>query len=70
MKDLYPHREHFTLATVFYDGGDLCAQPVQDEYGREWSLKELSIYDLQIIEKNLILNLLADQHGGLEWSPL
>lgn len=69
LKDLYPGLEYFTLVTVFYECGELCAQPVQDEYGREWSLKELSIYDLQVIEKNFVLNLLADQMGGLEWRP-
>ncbi len=60
LKDLYPASDLFTAATVFYENGDLCAQPVRDEFGREWSLKDLSIYDIQLIQKHLMLNLIAD----------
>lgn len=67
LKDLYPD-QHWTVATVFYDQEELCPQPLRDEYGREWSLKELSIYDLNLIEKHLVQHLLADESFRPEWS--
>lgn len=60
LRDLYPG-DSFTAVTVYYDCGELCAQPLKDEFGREWSLKQLSIYDIQAINKNLVLELSADE---------
>ncbi len=61
LRDLYPG-DQFTRVTVFYDGGDLCPQPIRDEFGREWDLKDMSIYDIQVVQKNLILHLVADEN--------
>lgn len=55
----------WTSAKAYYEGDQVLE--VEDEFGRVWKLKELSIHDLQVIEKNLVLNLLADQLSGLEW---
>ncbi len=60
LRDLYPHVHTFTKVTVFYDAGELCAQPIRDEFEREWTLKELSIYDLGILTEALTQHLLAD----------
>ncbi len=62
LKDLC--EESFTYATIFYEGDQIYT--VEDENGRVWPLKELSMWDLDIINKRLIQNLLADE----QWRPM
>ncbi len=50
--------DYYTTATVYYEGDQI--YEVEDENGRVWPLRELSIWDINIINKRLIQNLLAD----------
>lgn len=52
------HENSWTYATVFYEGDQV--YEVEDEWGRVWPLKELSMYDLNLIEKHLVQQLSAD----------
>lgn len=56
LKDL--REESFTYVTIYYEGDQIYS--IEDEFEREWSTKELSIYDLNLIEKHLVLQLSAD----------
>lgn len=49
-------------ATVFYEGAQVYL--VKDECGREWTPRELSIFDLNEIEKNLVQHLLANEQAS------
>ncbi len=65
LRDLYSG-DLYTRATVFYEGDVICG--LEDEFGKVWSPRELTIHDLQLIEKHLVQNLLADQASSLERS--
>lgn len=53
--------EFWRNATVFYEDGAVCA--IEDEDGRELSLKDLTSHDRALVERSLIYNLAADEAG-------
>ncbi len=51
LQDLYPGCDIWTNATVEYSGDRVIS--ITDEFGRVWELKELSIFDLARIGREM-----------------
>lgn len=63
LRDLYPNLDHWTYATVFYEPEHLGSgeiELIEDEFGKNVRLADLSPFDRERVEKHLILNLAAD----------